>query len=626
MTSAPRPFGASAPRPFGATAPRGPGEGFGTLALAVCTLASAALAASVIGVVGLEAVRFLMQVPPSRFFGELAWAPLAEEAGFGVLPLLAGTAQIAAGATFLALPVGVLAAAFLRFFAAGRAARLLNAALTLLSHVPAIVYGYFALNFVTPAIRSVWPGVEGFNGISACLVVGLMILPTIAALSRDALRAVPSSVVEEGVALGATGGRVLLRVVAPAAAPGILGAVVLATTRAVGETMIVTLAAGNPAGPTWSPLDGVRTLTTFLAQASMGDIPAGTIEYGACFAVAALLLLLTYAMHALGRALINRGSNRIPQGPNRIPQELNRIPQELNRIPQWPNRIPHPPSPAAPARLARGPIRIAATAAAALTLAAWILLTVVLLVEAREVFDVRFLLDPPSRVAELAGLGPALAGSLWLTVLVAAVAVPVGVGTAVWLAEYAAANRAAQALGSVLANLAGVPSIVYGMAGLALFARGLGLGPSILAGALTLGALAVPIVVVNCRAALEAVPGQVRWSAFALGATRWQVVRRQVLPAATPRIAAGCCTAMLRAVGAAAPLLILGAVSFTTFAPDTPAAPLTALPTQVFAWAVRPQDGFLALAAGASVALLLLMALIHLILHPLRRSRRGAPA
>lgn len=273
--------------------------------------------------------------------------------------------------------------------------------------------------------------------------------------------------------------------------------------------------------------------------------------------------------------------------------------------------------------LAHGPIRTVGTIAATVTVTALLLLTVALLVEARGVLGVRFFLDPPSRVAELGGVGPALTGSLWLTFLVTLFAVPVGVGTAVYLTDYAPPNRTARVLGSVLANLAGVPSIVYGMAGLALFARGLGLGPSILAGALTLSALAIPMIVANCRNALDAVPDEIRWAAFSLGATRWQVVCHQVLPAAAPGIVAGCCTALLRVVGAAAPLLILGAVSFTTFAPGSPTDPLTALPTQIFAWAARPQEGFLALAAGASVGLLLLMALMHLVLYALRRSQWG---
>ena len=221
------------------------------------------------------------------------------------------------------------------------------------------------------------------------------------------------------------------------------------------------------------------------------------------------------------------------------------------------------------------------------------------------------------------GVGPALVGSLWLTFLTAVIAVPLGVGTAVYLAEYAPRTRLVKVLESVLSNLAGVPSVVYGMVGLALFVRGLGLGPSILAGGLTLSSLAVPMVIVNSRRALEAVPDEFRWAAFGLGATRWQVVRYQVLPAAVPEILSGCCAALLRAVGAAAPLLIVGAVSFMTFAPNTPNDPLIALPTQIFAWAARPPEGFLALAAGASVALLLLMALMHLVLHALRRGQGG---
>ena len=281
------------------------------------------------------------------------------------------------------------------------------------------------------------------------------------------------------------------------------------------------------------------------------------------------------------------------------------------------------PRPRVVADLARGPIRVAGTIAATVTATALIVLTAVLLIEAREVLDLRFFLDPPSRVAERGGVGPALVGSLWLTFLVAAVAVPLGVGTAIYLTDYAPATLPTRVLGSVLENLAGVPSIVYGMAGLALFVRGLGLGPSILAGALTLSALAIPIVIVNCRKALDEVPDEIRRAAFGLGATRWQVVRHQVVPAAAPGIVAGCRTALLRAVGAAAPLLILGAVSFTTFAPGTPTDPLTALPAQIFAWAVRPREGFLALAAGASVALLLLMLLLHLVLHTLRRPHRG---
>lgn len=277
-----------------------------------CTALAAAAAAAVIGALGLETVRFFADVPLSQFLADLAWTPSAEEPGFGILPLLAGTAQIAGGATVMALPVALVLAVFLEFYAGKRTASVMNAAVAALGSVPAVVYGYFALNFVTPALKGVWPGLEAFNGISACLVVGLMILPTIVVLSREALGAVPRSILRQAVALGATRERAVLRLALPAAWLGVLGSVVLAMTRAVGETMIVTLAAGNPTGVSWNPLEGVRTLTSFLAQASMGDLAPGGIEYGACFAVAAVLLLLTFGMHALGRALVSRGH---PDGP-----------------------------------------------------------------------------------------------------------------------------------------------------------------------------------------------------------------------------------------------------------------------------------------------------------------------
>lgn len=249
--------------------------------------------------------------------------------------------------------------------------------------------------------------------------------------------------------------------------------------------------------------------------------------------------------------------------------------------------------------------------AAGITLAALCMLAVVMLLNAGR--------GPDAGISAHSGLLAAVAGTLWLAILTAAIAVPVGVGAAVYLEEYAPRTRAWRFLASVLANLAGVPPVVYGIAGLALFVRGMGLGPSILAGGLTLGVLTVPRVIANSRRALASVPESLRWNALALGATRWQVVREQVLRAAAAGIVKGCSAALVRAVGAAAPLLIIGAASFTTFAPVSPSDPLTSLPTQIFAWTARPQAGFPALAAEASVTLLFVMALIGLVLWDIRR-------
>lgn len=308
-TKSPEP--ARAP-PDGPLAPAFPGGGTASLALServaarffqLCAVLAALAAIAVAATLASETVLFFTEVSPLRFFGERAWTPLAEEPRFGVLPLIAATAQITAGAAVVAFPLGLLTAIYAEYYADPRVAGLLTAAVTVLAAVPTVVYGYVALNFVTPALRNIWPSIEAYNGISACLVVGVMILPTVALLSRGALKAVSPSLTDAGLALGAGSARVLVRGILPAASRGIAAALGLALARAAGETMIVTLAAGNQARLTWNPLEGIRTLTAYIAQASMGDAASGTLEYRAFFAVAAVLFAITYAVNALGRWL-----------------------------------------------------------------------------------------------------------------------------------------------------------------------------------------------------------------------------------------------------------------------------------------------------------------------------------
>lgn len=287
-------------------ASRAPSERLAKRAFATCALLAAAAAAAVVGVLAWQTASFFSDVPLTRFLTEGAWAPFSEEPRFGVLPLLAATAQITAGAAVFATPAGVATAVYLSYYAGARTDRVVSASVTVLAGVPTVVLGCFALEFVTPVLRRAWPAIEAFNGLAACLVVGLMILPAVAALSRQVLDSVPRSLVAAGLALGASRGRVLARVVFPVAGRGLAAAVLLAMARAAGETMIVTMAAGNQARLAWSPLEGLRTLTTFIAQTNMGDAAPGTLEYRAVFAAAAVLFLLAFGMQAAGRALLTR--------------------------------------------------------------------------------------------------------------------------------------------------------------------------------------------------------------------------------------------------------------------------------------------------------------------------------
>jgi len=225
--------------------------------------------------------------------------------------------------------------------------------------------------------------------------------------------------------------------------------------------------------------------------------------------------------------------------------------------------------------------------------------------------DLQFLSDFPSRFPAKAGIKSALYGTLWLISLTAAIAIPVGVASAVYLEEFTAKGRLSSLIEINISNLAGVPSIVYGMLGLVLFIRLFAFGRSLLAGSLTMSLLILPVIIIASREAIRAVPGSIRQAAFALGATRWQTVRAHVLPAALPGIATGVILAMSRAIGETAPLIMIGALTYVAFVPEGPMDAFTALPIQIFNWASRPQQTFHELAAAGIVVLLTVLLLMN---------------
>ena len=218
--------------------------------------------------------------------------------------------------------------------------------------------------------------------------------------------------------------------------------------------------------------------------------------------------------------------------------------------------------------------------------------------------DAQFINSFPSRFPEKAGIKSALVGTLWLVSLTAAFAIPVGVLAAVYLEEYARPNRLTEFININIANLAGVPSIVYGILGLAIFVRFFSLERSVVSGALTMGLLILPVIIIASKEAIRAVPSSLRQAAFAVGATRWQVVRAHVLPSALPGILTGVILAMSRAIGETAPLIMIGALTYVAFVPDGPMDEFTALPIQIFNWTSRPQEEFHELASAGIVVLL----------------------
>ncbi len=227
--------------------------------------------------------------------------------------------------------------------------------------------------------------------------------------------------------------------------------------------------------------------------------------------------------------------------------------------------------------------------------------------------DAQFLTEFPSRFPERAGIKSALYGTLWLISFTALFSIPIGVAAAIYLEEYARPSRINTMIEVSIANLAGVPSIVYGMLGLAVFVRWLALGRSVLAGAMTMSLLILPVIIIASREALRAVPNSIRYAAYALGATKWQTVRHHVLPSALSGILTGTILALSRAIGETAPLIMIGALTYVAFVPSGPMDQFTALPIQIFNWVSRPQQDFHELAAAGIVVLLAVLLLMNAI-------------
>jgi phosphate transport system permease protein len=275
-------------------------------ALFLCALVSVGTTIGIIGVLTAETIGFLEEVPIAEFVFGTEWTPLFAMPHFGVLPLVAGTLLVSTIAMLVALPMGLLSAIYLSEYASSGLRRVVKPVLELLAGIPTVVYGYFALLFVTPLLRQFIPSLSGFNALGPGIVMGIMILPLVSSLAEDAMRGVPRGLREGSYALGATRMQTSLRVVVPAAFSGITAAFILAISRAIGETMIVAIAAGQQPRLTMDPTVPVETMTAYIVQISLGDTPQGTLEYRTIFAVGMLLFIGTFGLNIVSTWLRER--------------------------------------------------------------------------------------------------------------------------------------------------------------------------------------------------------------------------------------------------------------------------------------------------------------------------------
>jgi phosphate transport system permease protein len=282
------------------------GEDVVKILLGVCALISVVTTVGIVVALFLPAFEFFGEVSVVDFFTGTEWAPLFEPARFGVLPLIGGTLLVTSIASIVAMPLGLGAAIYLSEYAGPRTRGFLKPALEVLAGIPTIVFGYFALTFMTPLLRDLGIQVDVFNTLSAGLVMGVMLMPIVASLSEDAMAAVPRDLRDGAYALGSTKLQVATRIVVPAAVSGIVASFVLAISRAIGETMIVLIAMGQQAKLTFDPRAAAEAMTAFIAATGAGDVPTGSIEYKTIFAVGATLFVLTLVMNVVAIRLVRK--------------------------------------------------------------------------------------------------------------------------------------------------------------------------------------------------------------------------------------------------------------------------------------------------------------------------------
>jgi phosphate transport system permease protein len=273
------------------------------LVLFLAALVSVFTTVGIVYILVKESVVFFEQVPIGRFLTDTQWTPLFDDAHFGILVLLSGTLTSSAVGLAIAIPLGTVIAIYLSEFAPFRLREVAKPFLELLGGVPTIVYGYFALLFVTPLLQRIYPELPGFNLLSAGIVMGIMIIPYVSSISEDAMRAVPMSLREGSYAMGATRFQTAVKVVVPAAFSGIASAYILGISRAVGETMILAVAAGMQPNLTFNPLEPAATITAYIVQVALGDLPHGSVGYQTIFAAGLTLLVFTLMCNIAGHVL-----------------------------------------------------------------------------------------------------------------------------------------------------------------------------------------------------------------------------------------------------------------------------------------------------------------------------------
>lgn len=541
-----------------------------------------------------------------------SWTPTAVEPSYGIFALIVGTILVTLGAMIFAVPLSIGCAIYISELASPRVKSVLKPATELLAGIPSVVYGFFGLIVLTTFIRTTFDIPTGQTWLAGSVLLGIMALPTIISVSEDAISSVPREYEEGALAVGATRWQTISRVIVPAALSGIAAAIILGVGRAIGETMAVLMVTGNAAiipDPIWNVLSPVRTLTGTLGI-EMGEVSIGSEHYHALFGVAVVLLIIALIVNFSAVAILSYlrdGRTARHKSTFRITSPL--FTTAKNAFSQWwritafalfvllllavalwwaalvvvliaafwhygRNRL---------SRKQIETIAFAGVTAAALIVVA--ILAIILgdiIINGLPALSWDFLTQSPTNLGRGGGIFPAIVGTLYLVTGAILIALPLGVGAAIYLVEYTREGRITQLIRTGVDLLNGTPSIVFGLFGFAFIVLYLNVGVSLLAGMITLALMVLPTVIRTTEESLKNIPQSLREGSLALGATQWQTIRKVVIPPAIPGIVTGAILSIGRAAGETAPIMFTAVVFSTRFLPDSLFAPVMALPYHLF--------------------------------------------
>ena len=531
-----------------------------------------------------KAIPVITDIGLGEFFG-LTWAPT--EGRYGILALLAGSGIVTVGSLAIGVPLAVGCAVFLTEIAGKRLAGIVSTAVDLLAGVPSVVYGFFGLVILRPLVAGLTGGL-GFGALTVWLVLAIMIVPTITTLTMDALHSIPMGIREASFAMGATRWQTIYKVVLPAAKMGIVNAVVLGMGRAIGETMAVLMVVGNaPVIP-----GGIASpLSTITSQIALDMGYSSGLHRSALFGMGVVLFIISASLVGIVRAVSSARESGRGRSRRRRAKAADRA------VVAGGVNFDHAEAPAehAPAQTLTAddvtPVTGAVTearegsrarikrllaegakgggnknrtndlmlgvfrAAGIVTAAVLVVIIAFVAVNGLPVMSLDFIFGWPEGVNAEGGIFPTIVSTLYVTALAMLICTPIAVLAAVYLAEYAKQGRLVTFIRYAADTLSSVPSIVMGLFGYAMFVEAMGFGLSMLSAALALALMMMPIVMRTTEEAIRAVPRYIRWGAYGLGATKWQVVSKIVLPSAFPRIATGIVLAIGRAIGETAVVL-----------------------------------------------------------------------